>query len=135
MSLIVWNDNLSVHIGEIDRQHQQLIKMINDLDDAMRQGKGKEVLFTTLSSLINYALGHFETEEKYFAQFGYGEAAVHKKEHLAFAGRVSDFKNRFTEGQIGLSIEVMDFLSQWLTGHIKGSDKRYAPFLKSKGLN
>jgi hemerythrin len=40
MSLIQWNDRLSVHVAEIDGQHQKLVGMINDLNDAMRQGKG-----------------------------------------------------------------------------------------------
>jgi hemerythrin len=40
MALIQWNDGLSVNVVEIDRQHQKLIGMINDLNDAMRQGKG-----------------------------------------------------------------------------------------------
>jgi len=65
MALISWNDNLSVHVGEIDRQHQQLIKMINDLDDAMKQGKGKEVLGKIVKGLSDYTAYHFSTEERF----------------------------------------------------------------------
>ena len=65
MALITWNDSFSVQIGEIDRQHQQLVKMVNELNEAMRQGQGKDILFSTLSGLIAYTTTHFGTEEKY----------------------------------------------------------------------
>ena len=34
-----------------------------------------------------------------------------------------------------ISIEVMNFLKDWLSNHILGSDKRYGPFLNGKGLH
>ena len=66
MSLIVWDDSLSVNVTEIDRQHQQLVSMLNDLHNAMKAGHGKEMLRNILSGLINYTDTHFKTEEKYF---------------------------------------------------------------------
>ena len=43
MALIQWNDSLKVGVAEIDKQHQKLVDMINDLHDAMRQGQGNAV--------------------------------------------------------------------------------------------
>lgn len=40
MPLIQWNESLSVGVVEIDRQHRKLVELINDLNNAMRQGKG-----------------------------------------------------------------------------------------------
>ena len=135
MPLIVWDDKFNVNIGEIDRQHQQLVNMVNKLNDAMRQGKGKEILAGTLSGLISYTRTHFGTEEKYFERFAYPDTAAHLNEHQAFVAKVVDFNQKFTAGQIGLTIELMNFLSDWLVKHIQGSDKKYGPFLNSKGLN
>ncbi|HVN71303.1 MAG TPA: bacteriohemerythrin [Desulfomonilia bacterium] len=134
MALISWNDNLSVHVGEIDRQHQQLIKMINDLDDAMKQGKGKEVLGKIVKGLSDYTAYHFSTEEKYFSQFGYPAAEVHIREHRTFVDKVTDFKKKFETNRIGLSTDVINFLSDWLKNHIQVTDHKYGPFLKEKGL-
>jgi hemerythrin len=134
VTLIQWNDSFSVNVGEIDKQHQKLIGMINDLNDAMRQGKGKAVLGKIISGLMNYTTTHFITEEKYFDKFGYPEADIHKKAHTEFVKKVSEFKNEFEKSNITLSIQVMDFLSDWLKKHINGVDKKYGPFFNEKGL-
>lgn len=135
MALIKWDSSMSVNVAEIDRQHQKLIDMINELDDGMRQGKGKDKLASIIGGLASYAQVHFRTEEKYFQQFGYAEAPAHLREHEDFTRKVSDFKAKFDSGKIGLSLEVMSFLSSWLQNHIKNSDMKYAGFFKEKGLS
>ena len=134
MALIQWSDALSVKVDEIDRQHQKLVASINALNDAMRAGKGKAALSATVTGLTNYVAEHFATEERYFAKFSYPEAENHIKEHVRFVQKVGDFKKEFDEGRMGLSIEVMNFLSDWLKNHIQGSDKKYAPFFIANGL-
>jgi hemerythrin len=134
MPLIQWNDGLSVNVAEIDKQHQKLVGMINDLNDAMLQGKGKDIIGKILNGLFLYAGTHFKTEERYFDQFGYPEAESHKKEHTDFVKKVSEFKSGFDQGKVGLSVDVMKFLSNWLQNHIKGVDKKYAPLFNAKGL-
>ena len=134
MGMIQWDSTFSVNVVEIDRQHQKLVQMINGLDDAMRQGKGKDVLGKVIDGLIGYTRTHFATEEKYFDQFGYPDSDNHKKEHAEFVKKVSEFREKFEKGQIGLSIQIMNFLSDWLRTHIMGVDKKYGPFLNEKGL-
>ncbi len=132
--MILWNDSLSVNVAEIDGQHQRLVKMINELNDAMRAGKSKEVLGNIVTGLTTYVGTHFATEEKYFAQFKYPETDAHRKEHHDFTAQAGDFARKFQKGELGLSIEVMDFLSDWLTKHIKGTDKKYSAFFNANGL-
>jgi hemerythrin len=134
MALIQWDKSFSVNVGEIDKQHQVLVQMINDLNEAMRQGKSKDILGKIIDGLVTYAVTHFKMEEKYFDQFEYASAFSHKKEHTDFTKKVAEFKSGFDKGKIMLSIEVMDFLSTWLQKHIKGSDMKYGPFFNEKGL-
>jgi len=134
MALIKWDNGLSVGVVEIDQQHQKMVGMINDLNDAMKQGKGKDVLGKIVSGLASYAGTHFRTEEGYFARFAYPDAEHHTKAHADFTKKVVEFKAGFDKGKIGLTIDVMNFLSNWLQGHIKGEDKKYGPFFNAKGL-
>ncbi len=53
MALIQWDGSFSVKVAEIDQQHQKLVSMINDLNDAMKQGKGKDVLGKIVNELVS----------------------------------------------------------------------------------
>jgi hemerythrin len=134
MALIQWASVFSVNVAEIDKQHQKLIALINNLNDAMKQGKGKESLAEIIDELSNYAANHFAFEEKYFDKFGYPAATSHKLEHANFVKKVSEFKNGFDSGRLALTIEVMTFLKDWLQNHIQGIDKKYSSFFNEKGL-
>lgn len=132
--LFPWSDTYSVNIGIIDMQHKALVELINELHHAMITRTGKEQLGTILSGLIKYTQGHFKTEEGLMQSNQYPDYIHHKAEHDAFTKKALDFQSKFQTNEIGLTIEVMDFLKDWLIQHIMGVDKRYAPFLNSKGV-
>jgi len=54
-----WTQNLSIGVAEIDNQHKELFKRINNLLDAISQGKGKQELFAVLEFLEDYSKFHF----------------------------------------------------------------------------
>jgi hemerythrin len=132
MALVVWDESLSVQIDEIDAEHQRLIKMLNDLDQAMRKQQGREVVDAIIDGLIDYAKIHFRNEETYFERYGYPDAEAHKQEHASFIVQAFQFKRDYDQGKLMLSIEILDFLIDWLREHIKGSDQRYAEFLRQQ---
>lgn len=134
MALIQWSEALSVSVSEFDAQHKRLIGMINELNDAMLQGKGKEVLSTVIAGLVEYAKTHFAAEEKRFAELKYPHAESHKKQHDDFTRKVDEFRREFEEGRLGVSVKVLQFLSDWLQNHIRVVDKQYGPFFNERGL-
>jgi hemerythrin len=134
MALIQWSSELSVRVEEIDKQHQKLISMINQLNDAMRQGKGKEVAGKIVDGLVSYTQVHFAAEEKYFSKFGYPETEKHVREHREFARKAAEFRNDFANGKLTLTTQIINFLSDWLKHHIRGTDQKYVPFMLQNGL-
>jgi len=135
VALIEWSDSLSVSIREIDEQHRTLVGLLNSLFDAMKAGKGKDVLGRVLSDLVNYTVYHFATEEKLFKTYSYPDTVKHKQEHEYLTKKASDLRNQFDKGDAVITVEVMQFLKTWLSGHIMGVDKKYSPFLRGKGLS
>jgi hemerythrin len=134
MSLITWNDSYSVNIREIDRQHLKLVQIINDLNEAMLKGKANDVLAKLLRELVSYTKTHFSNEEGYLDRYGYPDIKAHKLQHSSFVEKISAFSDDFENGRMGVSIEIMKFLKDWLLKHIKGTDMRYVPFLTEKGM-
>jgi hemerythrin len=134
MSLITWSDDLSVSIREIDDQHRKLIGLINNLHDAMKSGQAKNVMEKTFADLADYAVYHFKTEEQYMEKFHYPEYQTHKLAHTAFVKKVTQFQADFKAGKLGISMDLMNFLREWLTTHIKGTDKNYTATFQKGGV-
>ncbi|MFZ5572665.1 MAG: bacteriohemerythrin [Thermodesulfobacteriota bacterium] len=132
---IVWEDgNMSVKIAEIDQQHKALVNLINNLFDAIKEGKSNQIFEKLISDLIKYTQFHFSTEEKYFTQHAYPETQLHKAKHQEFVETVLRFKKDFDAGKTGLTMGILDFLRDWLVKHIMGEDRKYSAFLLSKGV-
>jgi len=134
MELIAWDPSFSVNVELIDKQHQMLVQMVNDLNNAMLNGNEKETIGKLINQLITYTAMHFAREEHYFDMFGYPETDMHKKQHNDFERKVSAFEADFKAGRQSLSQDIIQFLSDWLVAHIKGSDKKYGPFLTERGV-
>jgi hemerythrin len=141
MSLIRWGESFSLNIPEIDNQHRQLVAFANELYDAMISAQGNEVIETVLKKLVEYTDYHFSTEERYFDQFSYPESEQHKKEHkyfvqevTAFTKAIEDGRTRRVDSNRSITVDLWNFLKEWLINHIKVSDAKYAELFKSKGL-
>jgi hemerythrin len=135
MALIDWSNDLSVNIKEIDAQHKKLIELINTLHEAMRIGQGKTALEKILADLITYTKTHFAYEEMLMTKHGFAAMAEHKKEHDQLTSKVADLQAQYQSGAIVMSVEVLQFLKQWLGVHIKGTDKKYSAYFNGKGIS
>jgi len=134
MAMFGWNEKYSVNIREIDDQHKKLIGMVGQLHDAMGQGKGKQALDEVLRNLIQYTRTHFATEERLMKVNGYPDYETHKAKHDSMTQKVANIYREYQDGKVTISLEVMNFLENWVDKHIMGTDMQYGPFLKSKGL-
>lgn len=134
MALITWSDSLSVKVKQFDDQHKKLVDMVNQLFDAMKTGKGNQVMADILKQLIAYTQTHFAAEERLMKQYGYPDFEAHKKEHNALVVQVLDLQKQFQEGKAVLTQNVMTFLRDWLSKHIQGDDRKYGVFFNGKGV-
>ncbi len=134
MSLIEWTPELSVHIPSIDAQHKELVRLINELHDAMRSGRGKDEVGRILRSLASYTQTHFEYEEAAMQRAGYPSAVTHKSMHQQLTTQVRTLSANLSGGKSVLSMDVLEFLRTWLRDHILKADKAYSGHLLEKGI-
>lgn len=131
--IIEWTDELNVGIQEIDEQHKVLVNLINELYGAMIKGGTKETNGEILNRLVDYTKTHFIVEESLMRILGYEDYDAHKKRHDDFVGQLGELKRTYDQGQAHISMELMNFLKDWLSGHIMKTDKEYAPYFLKKG--
>ena len=134
MSLLAWNDSFSVGVKTIDQQHSGLFAIVNDLHTAMMKGQTKSVLGAMLDKLAKYTKEHFAYEERMMDASKYPGLAAHKAHHNDLTKQVGEFLTRYKNGDVTLNIELLRFLSDWLTKHIQHEDKEYGPWLTRHGV-
>ena len=130
---IVWNSSLSVGVKAMDDQHQIMIEIINHLYNAILSGNSERELRKIIDQMVDYTRFHFSSEETMLNNHKYPEYHKQKLEHSLFNQKVIHFQDQVRKGNIILSTEVLTFLKDWWTGHIRGLDQKYSQFLNSKG--
>lgn len=130
MSFFKWEAAYAFGIEAIDRDHQMLVEMIDELYDAMQNGNSKKILNGIVERLTSYAKNHFMREEVILKSIGYQEYEEHKSEHNDFIKKVTGFKQKLDSGELAFSVEVASFLREWLKKHILSSDKKYVSEMK-----
>ncbi len=134
MRVFEWNNQLSTGIDKIDDQHKKLVGLVNDLADAMRAGKSRDVIAKVLDELGEYTKSHFGFEEAAFSKYGYPRAEEHAKSHGELIRELAELSRKHEAGAIGISVEVLGFVTEWVRGHIMSEDQAYVPFLMGKDL-
>lgn len=126
-----WTCDLSVNVGKIDQQHQEIFSRYNDFLDACRNGKKHEVLLELLDFLTSYVDEHFEDEEKFMRKYKYPDMDTHIREHQDLVQTVQKFRTRLAlqGSSISLIAEINRSLIDWLLDHIKETDMAFCRFL------
>jgi hemerythrin len=134
MAFMEWQDKYSTGIMQIDLEHKRLVALINELYEAMNQGKGDEALGKVLNGLASYCRTHFSNEERLMQQHGYPAYTDHKGVHDRLTTKVTGMLKDFQAGKGQSTVQTVNFLKDWLNKHILETDQKYAPFLREKGV-
>jgi hemerythrin len=125
MALLNWTTSYSVGVDLLDKQHQKLFALLNELHDAMTMGEGKKLAPAILKKLVQYTCEHFAAEEKLMSVAAYPQFARHKVEHEKLKQEVGKMLQDVEQGRAVVSVKLMQFLKNWLHHHILGCDKGY----------
>ncbi len=132
--LVEWSDNLSVGIEEIDEQHKILVRLVNNLYEAIIRKHEAVVIDGILTELVQYTIVHFSVEESLMRIFDYPQYEDHKRHHEELTAQVLDIREKVRLRQATVSMELLNFLRSWLTNHIMIEDKHYEPYFLKQGL-
>jgi hemerythrin len=98
------------------------------------KGNAKAATGTLLRSLLAYTRDHFSAEEAMMASARYPGLAAHREKHRELTRKVEEFAARFERGEVTLNVQLLNFLRDWLTKHIEGTDREYGPWMNEHGV-
>lgn len=134
ITFVNWTKDNSVLIDKMDEQHKVLFEITNKMGNIILNAKdNKDSLITIATDLLNYTKKHFTEEEIFLEKSNYNpnELNAQKKQHKIFIDKINDFKADL-EADKKPSIEMIEFLRDWLLKHIDIEDKKYGKVLSQK---
>lgn len=138
--ILMWTDNLSVGVKNLDDDHRRLIRLINELHGVIQDvdANGKipvEEIEIALHRLENYFSYHCLEEERLMEQTGFPELREHRQQHQKFFATIAEMTQRFRGSTSPVhATEIMQFTYDWLTNHIFVTDRKYSSHLHAKGI-
>lgn len=125
MPIMLWDPSLDVGVEPMNREHQDILDLMNRIYDARAQGRQGPPINQLVADLGAVCTRHFADEEAYMASIGYRDLASHKILHHKLLERFTSYANEIKAAHGVPSDDFFNFLKFWLTSHIKGVDVKY----------
>lgn len=116
---------------EIDHQHLELVRILNELNDAVRNNDAPEEVAKLFDTMVSYAELHFAVEEQLMEKYAYPERGVHKNEHRRLIEEAHYLKENLAQGG---ELLVLQSLKDWLLAHTYHVDKPFVEYLQRHGV-
>lgn len=127
MAAIIWDPKkMSTGVAAVDAQHQEWIRRFNQFDEAISQGKGMDVVQSTLEFFIKYADVHFKFEESVMDECNCPAAKDNRDAHEHMRNVLKGFNAYVSKHGYSIS-EIYGLkhqMEEWLLNHILTIDIR-----------
>ena len=128
---VEWSDDYNTGIPVIDKEHQGLFALINDLYDKVGAGSAETSVQATVEALVDYVNYHFDHEEALMEACHYHDIVSHKAGHRKLQSQVEAFRASYERDPAAFDMtDFMAFLAFWIENHILQSDMAYVPFVQ-----
>lgn len=134
MPIVTWSDAYNVNVGAIDAQHQEMLKLANNLHASAESGEDKDNLQEMLSELVDYTRMHFATEEELMKKHDYPDYPKHHKEHKILLQHMESILGAVSIGKFPNFYANYDVSTDWMFNHISESDKLLGEFLNARNV-
>ncbi len=128
----LWDDRFLLGIEEIDKQHKELVKLLEEFGKMLAKGDRQSAIDFLLSKVKDYIEFHFTYEEAFQESIGYPELEQHKKAHQIFVKEYEKVLELLNKGDEKAVRELNAFLIGWLFTHIDKTDRKYARLYHEK---
>jgi hemerythrin len=129
---LTFPEELAIGIQDVDDQHRAFYTELNRLHAAMREHDLARV-DRIADYLVVYATEHFAAEERLMIDAGYPGFPDHLARHAEFAKDLKRWRERLASRgpSASLVVELSQWLTGWLSDHIRRVDSEMARFLRA----
>ncbi len=113
----------------LEKDHQQLIDLIDALDKCVLKGNSINQATKYLDAFVTLAEDEFKNEERIMEAYKYPEIIDHKKEHVRLLEQLHTLQSQLSKGQTPFGKDYMQLLRNWLETHLLDTDNRLEEFL------
>lgn len=125
--MIKWKEEYRIGVDQIDEQHKKLFEIANRAYKLLKNDfyyDKYDHIVEILTELKDYAIYHFQSEEEYMKSIAYRKFLSHKVEHDDFIEKINGVDlSVVDERQDENILELLNFIVNWIDGHILGRDK------------
>ncbi|MGE4284389.1 MAG: bacteriohemerythrin [Clostridia bacterium] len=133
-----WKDRYTLNIPEIDTQHKKLFEIGNNAYDLAMLDDNYDhydEIMSIIDELLDYTQYHFGYEEELMEKYEYVDIGHQQKEHNFYVNKIKNMSSeKVDDNQQKVVLDILDFLSEWISSHILISDRKYADAFKEKGI-
>ena len=117
-------------VPEIDQQHQELIRLLNRLNDAVKNRELRQKVYQIMDEIIVFTRRHFESEERLMFKAGYPEIEAHKEKHRQLVEEALHLKEKLD--YVGDEM-FTDWFNHWpfarVLAHIQYADEQIKDYI------
>jgi diguanylate cyclase (GGDEF)-like protein/hemerythrin-like metal-binding protein len=129
---LLWEEAYESGHEVLDRQHQRMFELTNDLIDAtMGRGSNRVRTDQVLDELLAHIQLHFAYEEQLLDRLHYQHLAVHRGAHAQLLSRAVDLREKAAQGHADSGALVAFLAKDVVSRHILAVDRHFFPLLAS----
>lgn len=120
-----WNNEWNSGNKEVDREHKELLELLNDLINVSIVEMDFEMSIDKLDILIEKILKHFENEEEILENIGYKDCDKHNKIHKNLIGKVFQLKQCYQNRELNPAAFFSFLADDVIIGHLINEDMQF----------
>lgn len=128
--ILVWSDELTTGVDAIDRDHQEVIRLINRLS---QKSEEDETVDKVIEAVVDYTKYHFRREEIIMEVVGYTKIVEHKSAHRKLIEEMNKLVKVWEARRNSKNRQdLRTFLFNWWYSHITKVDIEIASYAEGK---
>jgi hemerythrin len=133
MALLSWKPEFTVGVESVDFEHQEMIRLINEIYDEMKSRKDADSIEQFMGDVHFAISAHFALEERLMRDAQYPEYEAHKADHEELLDQLRNLMDhQVKDPDQGIKV-LKERLSDWFESHFATFDARLHGQLGSHG--